>query len=60
LKWDNPPLIWAIPSGSSQNKKHGEKKGFALYLLALDFTGKVTPLLALEPTSSGILEYTED
>lgn len=53
--WEDPYLIWAIPSTDSLYKGHERKKRVlsltALLALTLSLTNKSIPSLALEPTS---------
>jgi hypothetical protein len=53
LRWEDPLLIRATPSGSSLYKRHGRRKLALFFLLALLLIGKFIPSLALNPPSSG-------
>ena len=49
LRLEDPPLIWATPSGGSLYKE-----GSFLFLPACPLTVKFTPSLALEPNPLGV------
>ena len=50
LSWENPPLVWAAPSGSLYK---GIEERYCSLPYCSHITGKSIPLLALEPTSLG-------